>query len=490
MLAAALATLPFVGLVAYSAYERFDADRTRAAARAVTRAELYATLLSESSGARVTRADVDRLLRVAALGDESVLEVFDPGGRLVASAGAENAILLSDDPRVAARLEDPVDTFDAEGPDGVERVWGFAKVNGRPLAVAFGLPGEAVYGPARTAWRRDVALALGTAMLALAAAFVLAGHVTAPIRRLAARVGDGSGGGTDIGAIERGVDQMGETIEETQVELARRAARLEEVLAERNRANAELEQLNEELEARVAQRTAELEEANRELEAFSYSVSHDLRAPLRAIDGFSRILADEHAEGLTVDAQRYLSLVRRNTHEMGVLIDGLLAFAHLGHQPLEKRNVDVEVLAHEVVDGLKAERNGRALEFSVGALPPVRADPTLLRQVYANLLSNAVKYSGPADPARIEIGSFPENGHAVYFVSDNGVGFDMRYSDKLFQVFQRLHSDDYEGTGLGLAMVARIVDRHGGEIWAKGAPGEGATFYFTLEGRGHERADG
>jgi light-regulated signal transduction histidine kinase (bacteriophytochrome) len=152
--------------------------------------------------------------------------------------------------------------------------------------------------------------------------------------------------------------------------------------------------------------------------------------------------------------------------------------------------VDVEVLVSQLVDAQREQQNGRRLEFSLHGLPPVRADPALLRQVYANLLANAVKYTESADPARIEVGSFDDDGRTVYFVRDNGVGFDMRYSDKLFQVFQRLHSNGYDGSGLGLAMVPRIVDRHGGAIWAESAPGEGATFHFTLEGGGRESADG
>jgi light-regulated signal transduction histidine kinase (bacteriophytochrome) len=339
-----------------------------------------------------------------------------------------------------------------------------------------------VYGPSEDALARDVLLAFAAAALALIAAFLLAGYLTSPIRRLARRVGSEDDHVHDIGAIERGVDRMGETIEESQLELARRAERLQLVLDQRNQANDELRRLNEELERRVTERTAQLQEANRELEAFSYSVSHDLRAPLRAIDGFSRILVDEHSEGLSVDALRYLSLVRRNTLQMGELIDGLLAFAHLGHQPVDKRLIDVEVLAQELVAMELSHRNGHAVEIEVESLPPAMADPTLLRQVFANLLSNAVKYSASRDPARIELGSYTDGDRTVYFVRDNGVGFDMRYADKLFEVFQRLHSDGYDGTGLGLALTSRIVARHGGAIWAESAPDEGATFYFTLEG--------
>jgi PAS domain S-box-containing protein len=228
------------------------------------------------------------------------------------------------------------------------------------------------------------------------------------------------------------------------------------------------------LERLVAERTAELE-------AFNYSVSHDLRAPLRALDGFSRALMEDCGEELTTEARRYLELIRGNANQMGALIDGLLAFSRLGRQGMVRRPVDVRRLVREVLAELESEIADRDLEVVVGDLPPCDADPVLLRQVYANLIGNAVKFTRGRAQGRIEIGSFQADAERTWFVGDNGVGFDMAFADKLFETFQRLHRvDEYEGTGIGLALVRLIVQRHGGDISANAVEGTGATFSFTL----------
>ena len=249
-------------------------------------------------------------------------------------------------------------------------------------------------------------------------------------------------------------------------------------MSDRERAAREIGKLNEDLK----QRAVELETANKELEAFSYSVSHDLRAPLRAIDGFARILMDKHLPQLLPEAQRYLRLVRDNAKQMGDLIDDLLAFSRLTRQSLERRQVVPSEIARDALHDLGYEDNGRA-HVSVKALPGCQADPALLKQVFVNLLSNALKFARRRDPAQIEVGNLNGNGEPVYYVRDNGVGFDMKYADKLFGVFQRLHrAEEYEGTGVGLAIVQRIVHRHGGRVWAEAEVNKGATFYFTLGG--------
>jgi PAS domain S-box-containing protein len=256
----------------------------------------------------------------------------------------------------------------------------------------------------------------------------------------------------------------------------------------RREAEESLCQLNANLEQRVIQRTAQLEAANKDLESFSYSVSHDLRAPLRAISGFSRIVLEDHSAGMDGDGLRYLNLVEKSAQQMGQLIDDLLTFSRTGRQALNVQPVITADVVNAALDDLKTMQENRRVNINVGDLADCEADPSLLRQVWLNLLSNALKYTRKCDPAVITIGSRREGGMDVYFVRDNGAGFDMKYADKLFGVFQRLHlTDDYEGTGVGLALVQRIVQRHGGKVWAEAKLNLGATFRFTLTG-GHDAA--
>jgi light-regulated signal transduction histidine kinase (bacteriophytochrome)/HAMP domain-containing protein len=245
----------------------------------------------------------------------------------------------------------------------------------------------------------------------------------------------------------------------------------------------EIKRSREDLEGQVVERTRALKETNAELEAFSYSVSHDLRAPLRAIHGFARILLEDHAAQLDLEAKRLLGVIDGNTKRMGQLIDDLLSFSRLGRKELESGRVDMAELVAAVADEVRRGAGDRPLEITIGPLPPARGDRDMLRQAITNLLDNAAKFTRQRTPGCIEVGHRADGRETVYFVKDNGAGFDERYAGKLFGVFQRLHrAEEFDGTGVGLAIVQRIVLRHGGRVWAEGRLDAGATFFFTLPG--------
>jgi PAS domain S-box-containing protein len=252
-------------------------------------------------------------------------------------------------------------------------------------------------------------------------------------------------------------------------------------VTEKKLAELQAKQMNETLEKRVLERTIELEAVNRELESFSYSVSHDLRAPLRAISGYIHIIQSDFGDLLPPDGQSYLMRVIGSSVRMNELIDDLLDFSRTARRIPQKRTVDTRPLVDSVIDTLSSTIGDRKIHWNISELPSVEADQVLLQQVFANLIENALKYTSKRDESHIEIGSMRQDGQDVFYIRDDGVGFNMKYANKLFGVFQRLHrEEDFEGTGIGLATVQRIIQRHGGRIWAESEPNQGATFYFTL----------
>jgi signal transduction histidine kinase len=346
---------------------------------------------------------------------------------------------------------------------------GWAAVYATSLQVAF--------APLERLTRGIVLSTLVLAVFMGAVGILVARRVAGPIRELSAAartIGTGEfsqrievRSGDEVGQLGEEFNRMAAALAESQSRLTAHAQELEVTVQQRSKA----------LRA--------LEDANRELEAFSYSVSHDLRAPLRAIDGFSRILMEQCAPELSPEAQRHLGIVSDSTRQMGRLVDDLLAFSRLSRQPLKTQRVAPAELVQQSLAELQPAQAGRRMKITVAPLPECDADPRLLKQVFLNLIDNALKFTRRRQVAEIEIGCQVISGENAYFVKDNGTGFDMTYAHKLFGVFQRLHrSDEYEGTGVGLAIVQRIVQRHGGLAWAEAAPDQGATFYFTLEG-GH-----
>ncbi len=382
---------------------------------------------------------------------------------------------VSAEPVVQNIISGKAVVFERIAQDGVKRLYAVTTISDGEspgLFVNVGIPVAVSYANANRTLRRNLLLVAAIAAVIWVLLWFLARRfflkpidlLAAASKRLAlgdlaVRIGNAEGAGE--------LAELGRTFDEMAEQLEKRAA--------------EINRLNADLEKRVEERTSQLAAANQELEAFCYSVSHDLRSPLRHIGGYTSMLQRHLGNTLDEKGRRLLNTVSDSTRRMGILIDDLLAFSRMGRAEMQEGIVDMNALLEEVVGG-QQEAQGRHIEWKKSHLPKVKGDSALLRQVLVNLISNAVKYTRPRDPAIIEVGyRNGEERDVTFFVRDNGVGFDPAYAHKLFGVFQRLHdAEKFEGTGIGLANVRRIIQRHHGQTWAESVPGEGATFYFSL----------
>lgn len=370
----------------------------------------------------------------------------------------------------------------SHGLDGIERIYAVTPISddiSPQLFVAVGVPTQVLFAAANESLRRNLYIMAGTIFAALLGAFLFARRaLIRPIQSLSETARLWAGGNLAVRS-----EGSNFTIELQQLSDAfnSMASSLQRREAELRQAHQDISSINNDLENRVQQRTAQLTAANQELESFSYSVSHDLRAPLRHMDGFAELLKKNQSDRLDEKGRRHLQVISDAARKMGALIDDLLVFSRMGRQEMRRNCVSMQELVKEAISQHEEGCAQRKIEWNISELPSVEGDCAMLKQVWLNLISNALKYSRTREIACIQIGCEVLPREFVFFVRDNGVGFDMQYADKLFGVFQRLHGEnEFEGTGVGLANIRRIITRHGGRTWAESTLGEGATFYFSL----------
>jgi len=430
--------------------------------------DMQAVVRSGPEGAAIGRVVVVRRLNVSALARQTLTGIS--GGDMSLLIGNADGAPWTDlekvipaPPAEARVLHDSAIVVSYERGDA--KIGAAARIPGTPIMFISELSRRHVLAPTRVYLRRMSLIAAVIVLIGALGAWWVSRGITNPLRRFT----------TAAAAIASG--DLGQQVDVPGTDELARLGRSFNVMA------SEVQRARSDLEHQVVERTQALRETNAELEAFSYSVSHDLRAPLRAIHGFARILLEDHGTELQPEAKRVLGVIDENTRRMGQLIDDLLSFSRLGRKELDTAPVDMTELVRTVADEIRRSAGDRPLEITIGPLPPARGDRDMLRQAITNLLDNAAKFTRRRAPGQIEVGHRADGAETVYYVKDNGAGFDPRYAGKLFGVFQRLHrAEEFEGTGVGLAIVQRIVLRHGGRVWAEGQLDAGATFSFTLRG--------
>ena len=430
--------------------------------------DMQAVVRSGPEGAAIGRVVVVRRLNVSALARQTLTGIS--GGDMSLLIGNADGAPWTDlekvipaPPAEARVLHDSAIVVSYERGDA--KIGAAARIPGTPIMFISELSRRQVLAPTWVYLRRMSLIAAVIVLIGALGAWWVSRGITNPLRRFT----------TAAAAIASG--DLGQQVDVPGTDELARLGRSFNVMA------SEVQRARSDLEHQVVERTQALRETNAELEAFSYSVSHDLRAPLRAIHGFARILLEDHGTELQPEAKRVLGVIDENTRRMGQLIDDLLSFSRLGRKELDTAPVDMTELVRTVADEIRRSAGDRPLEITIGPLPPARGDRDMLRQAITNLLDNAAKFTRRRAPGQIEVGHRADGAETVYYVKDNGAGFDPRYAGKLFGVFQRLHrAEEFEGTGVGLAIVQRIVLRHGGRVWAEGQLDAGATFSFTLRG--------